>query len=291
GRVQRSVERTAVAPPTGSGAGRKRGVEMLRPLVTVGTAAAIAGLAAGSMLTPFAGASSHREAPLISRDPTADNTDLYAFVSPDRPSTVTIVANYIPLEEPAGGPNFNAFDDTVLYEIHVDNNGDAKEDITYQFRFKSTLASKATFLYAVGPITALSDPDWIQRQSYTLTRVDKNGSKQLGGTLASPPVNVGPRTIPNYDALVSDAIQSVDGGITVFAGQRDDPFFVDLGSIFDLGALRPFQSLHLIHPPNNTNGIDAVGGFNTHSIVLQVPITQLTANGHAPSGPDDPNAV
>src|SRR5690349_10075622 len=98
-------------------------------------------------------ASSHREAPLISNDPAADNTDLYAFVSPDQPNTVTIVANYIPLEEPAGGPNFANFDPDVLYEIHVDNNGDAKEDITYQFRFKTKIQNKNTFLYNTGPIT------------------------------------------------------------------------------------------------------------------------------------------
>src|SRR5262249_148696 len=105
-------------------------------------------------------ASSHREAPLISQDPTADNTDLYAFVSPDQPNTVTIIANYIPLEQPAGGPNFPAFDDNVLYEIHVDNNGDAREDLTYQFRFRTETRNPESFLYNVGPITSLSDTNW-----------------------------------------------------------------------------------------------------------------------------------
>src|SRR5215510_15140254 len=102
-------------------------------------------------------ASSHREAPLISTDPQADNTDLYAFVSPDRPDTVTMVANYIPLEEPAGGPNFASFDPSVLYEIKVDNNGDGKEDISYQFRFRSGYQNPGTFLYNTGPVMSLND--------------------------------------------------------------------------------------------------------------------------------------
>src|SRR5437773_5443237 len=116
-------------------------------------------------------ASSHREATLISQDPMADNTDLYAFRSPDKPETVTIIANYIPLESPAGGPNFPAFDDTVLYEIHIDNDGDAREDVTYQFRFKTATRNPDTFLYNVGPIDSLTDTDWNRPQTYTVTRV------------------------------------------------------------------------------------------------------------------------
>src|SRR5262245_63004406 len=129
-------------------------------------------------------ASSHREAPLISQDPTADNTDVYAFVSPDRPDSVTIIANYIPLEQPAGGPNFPAFDDSVLYEIHVDNNGDTKEDLTYQFRFNTQTRNPDTFLYNVDQITSLSDPDWNRTQTYSVTLVkgDKNGRGELLGS-------------------------------------------------------------------------------------------------------------
>jgi hypothetical protein len=104
-------------------------------------------------------ASSHREAPVISEDPTADNTDVYAFVSQDRPNTVTIVANYIPLEEPAGGPNFNQFADDVLYELKVDNNGDGREDVTYQFEFQTQTRNGDTFLYNTGPISSPSDPN------------------------------------------------------------------------------------------------------------------------------------
>src|SRR6266508_531178 len=134
-------------------------------------------------LVSLAGASSHREAPLISQDPTADNTDLYAFVSPDRTEAVTIVANYIPLESPAGGPNFPAFDDTVLYEIHIDNDGDAKEDLTYQFRFATETRNPDTFLYNTGPIDSLSDPDWNRPQTYsvTLQRTGKGPKHQVLG--------------------------------------------------------------------------------------------------------------
>src|SRR5262244_3543712 len=114
--------------------------------------------------------SSHREAPEISKDPVADNTDVYAFVSPDRPDTVTMIANYIPLEAPAGGPNFPAFDDTVLYEIHIDNDGDSKEDLTYQFQFTTRTRNADTFLYNVGPIASLDDPNWNRPQTYSVTR-------------------------------------------------------------------------------------------------------------------------
>jgi len=222
-------------------------------------------------------ASSHREAPLISTDPTADNTDLYAFVSPDAPDTVTIIANYIPLEEPAGGPNFASFDDSVLYAIHVDNTGDSKDDITYQFRFKTTVANPNTFLYNVGPIDSLTSSN--VRQTYTVTRVKGNDddAKVLGKNIPTPPVNIGPRSIPDnpgYDALAAGAVTTLNGGIKVFAGQRDDPFFVDLGSIFDLGGLRPFNAAHVI-PLSTDPGVDGVGGYNTHTIAMQIPISQL----------------
>jgi hypothetical protein len=224
-------------------------------------------------------ASSHREAPLISNDPQADNTDVYAFVSPDRPDTVTIIANYIPLEEPAGGPNFAAFGDNVLYALHVDNNGDGKEDVTFEFRFTTRVLNGETFLYNTGPITSLTDPDWNVRQTYSVTRVVAHGhSEVLGENIPTPPVNIGPRSTPVYDSLASAAVTELPDGIKVFAGQRDDPFFVDLGSVFDLAGLRPFNPLHIIPLPA-TNGVDGVAGFNTHSIALQVPTAQLVASG------------
>src|SRR5215470_3489218 len=115
--------------------------------------------------------SSHREAPEISKDPVADNTDVYAFVSPDNSDTVTLIVNYIPLEGPAGGPNFFEFGDDVLYEIHIDNNGDAVDDITYQFHFQTTLQTPNTFLYNTGPISSLDDPNFNKRQFYSVTTV------------------------------------------------------------------------------------------------------------------------
>ena len=233
-------------------------------------------------------ASSHREAPLISNDPAADNTDLYAFVSPDAPNTVTIVANYIPLEQPAGGPNFASFGDDVRYEIKVDNSGDGEEDVTYRFRFKTTTGNPKTFLYNTGPIDTLSDSDWNVRQTYTVTRITKHGSKVLGTDIPVPPVNIGPRSTPGYDALAAAAIAELPGA-KVFAGQRDDPFYVDLGSIFDLAGLRPFNSLHAI-PLSNDAGVDGVAGYNTHSIVLQVPIKKLTRD-HMTHEADEPEAV
>src|SRR5919204_1633515 len=234
------------------------------------------------------GASSHREAPLISQDPMADNTDLYAFRSPDRPDTVTIIANYIPLESPAGGPNFPAFDDTVLYEIHIDNDGDAKEDLTYQFRFETETRNPDTFLYNTGPITSLDDPNWNRRQTYSvrLVRHGRGRSSRdevLGEKLTTPPDNIGPRSTPDYEALADAAVHPLAGGIKVFAGQRDDPFFVDLGSVFDLAGLRPFNAFHAIPLPAEP-GRDAVARYNTHTIAIQVPIAQIVQAGHPTIG-------
>jgi Domain of unknown function (DUF4331) len=240
-------------------------------------AALAAALVRGSGPEPSE-ASSHREAPRISVDPSADNTDVYAFVSPDRPDTVTIVANYIPLEEPAGGPNFNEFADDVLYELKVDNNGDGREDVSYRFEFSTRTRNGNTFLYNTGPIDTLSDPDWNRPQTYKVTRVTKKKATVLGRNLPTPPVNIGPRSTPNYGSLRQAAVRELSGGIKVFAGQSDDPFYVDLGSVFDLAGLRPFNPAHVI-PLAADDGVDGVGGFNTHSIVLQVPIKQLTSDG------------
>lgn len=237
-------------------------------------------------------ASSHREAPLISKDPAVDNTDLYAFVSPDRSDTVTIVANYIPLQDPNGGPNFASFDSTARYEIHIDNDRDSKPDVSYRFVFEDKVQNKKTFLYATGPITSLDDPDYNFRQFYRV-EVSTDGGKDydtIAKHLPVPPVNIGPRSTPNYDTLASAAISDLPGGGKVFAGQRDDPFFVDLGSVFDLGGLRPFNGAHLIPLPAE-DGVDGVSGYNVHSIIVQVPIASLTRDGKIPSGADDPDAV
>ena len=191
--------------------------------------------------------SSHREAPEISKDPVADSTDVYAFVSPDQPDTVTLIANYIPLQGPAGGPNFYEFGDDVLYEIHIDNDGDAKPDVTYQFRFTTRIRNQRTFLYNTGPIDSLDDADWNRRQTYSVTKLLAGQSpKVLASRLPCPPCNIGPRSTPSYVDLANMAIRTLPTGEKVFAGQRAEGFYVDLGSIFDLGALRPFQNLHLL---------------------------------------------
>jgi hypothetical protein len=223
--------------------------------------------------------SSHREAPEISKDPVADSTDIYAFVSPDRPGTVTLIANYIPLEGPAGGPNFYAFGDDVLYEIHVDNDGDAKADVTFQFRFQTTLADPATFLYNTGPILSLNSPNWNSRQTYTVTRVKGGASAVIAEGLACPPCNIGPLSTPRYAALAATAVHDLPGGVRVFAGQRAEGFYVDLGAVFDLGDLRPFENLHANYGMNvfsgSAPGVNATAALNVHSIAIQVPVSQL----------------
>lgn len=235
-------------------------------------------------------ASSHREAPLISADPLADNTDTYAFVSPDAPDTVTLIANWIPLEAPGGGPNFYKFGDDVLYRINVDNDGDAKDDIVYEFRFKTRIQNKATFLYNTGPIASLDDPNFNMRQTYTVTRIDRRGRQVLGSNLTTPPVNVGLRSTPNYEVLGDAGIHTLSDGSRVFAGQRDDPFFVDLGSVFDLLGLRPFNPAHLIPLPGAA-GVDGLRGINVHTIALQVPKRALTHDGSAGSDPKNTNSI
>lgn len=252
---------------------------LIRPR-SVGLVALTLGLAAAlalSLLAP-SGASSHREAPLIAEDPVADNTDTYAFVSSADPDNTVLVANYIPLQGPAGGPNFYNFGEDVLYAINVDNDGDAVADLTYEFRFTTEIQDPTTFLYATGPITSLDDATFNLRQTYELSVVADGVRTVIGSDLPVPPNNLGPRSTPNYQDLANDAISDLGDGITAFAGQREDPFWVDLGSIFDLGALRPFNDLHLIPLPVEP-GVDAVAGKNVHSIVLEVPSDVLSPSG------------
>ena len=227
--------------------------------------------------------SSHREAPGISKDPVADSSDVYAFVSPDKPGTVTLITNYVPLQGPGGGPNFYEFGDDVLYQIHIDNDGDGSADVTYSFQFSTTVADEDTFLYNTGPIESLDSPNWNRRQFYTVTREAKGRSQVLGRHLACPPCNIGPLSTPDYPALACEAVHDLGGGATVFAGQRAEGFYVDLGSIFDLGDLRPFASDHnhfgLANYPTNGPGVNATKNLNVHSIALQVPVADLTRGG------------
>ncbi len=255
-------------------------------------------------------ASSHREAPLISEDPLADNTDLYAFVSPDRPDTVTIIANYIPMETPASGPGFWSFDPNAVYNIYVDNTGDAVPDVSFEFRFRNTVRNDGTFLAHLGTagmgtdgtsggdavISSLNDPDFNTRQTYSVTMTTlgrrtpfgRSGGSvtTLGTDLVVPPFNIGPGATPNYERdLASRAVYDLPGGIKVFAGPRDDPFFIDLGAIFDRLELRPLGAF------GDPAGRDTIAGFANHAICLQIPIALLTSTRQMPSGPADPAAV
>jgi hypothetical protein len=243
--------------------------------------------------------SSHREAPAISQDPVADNADTYAFVSPDDPTTVTIITNYVPLEGPPGGPNFFEFGDDVLYSIFIDNDGDTFPDITYQFRFRTTLQNPDTFLYNTGPIGSLTDPNWNKRQLYSVRKIhsrhNDNHERDGGGdvlavNLTCPPCNIGPRSTPDYDALAAAAVHHLPTGETVFAGQRNDGFFVDLGAIFDLGDIREIQNLHLIPTAAGTS-VDPLKTMNIHTIAIKVPISKLTGHGSRPSDPASSDAV
>lgn len=234
--------------------------------------------------------SSHREAPESSKDPVADNTDVYVFVSPDRPDTVTIITNYIPFENPAGGPTFYEFGDDVQYRINIDNNGDGVTDIVYEFSFETTVPNSESFLYNTGPIESLDSPNFNRPQRYTVTEVRGDSRTTLGEDLLSPPCNVGFRSTPNYPDLANSAIHDLGDGMVVFAGQRLEGFFIDLGSIFDLAALRPFQNLHLISSAAAA-GVNALRGFNVHSIAIQIPISKLTADGSVPTDPLAANSV
>jgi hypothetical protein len=241
----------------------------MRKFMNVGAVLMVAAALAFGGMAGRVGASSHREAPLISADPQADATDLYAWVSSDRPDSVTLVANYIPLEAGYAGPNFYKFGDDVLYEINIDNNGDALDDIVFQFRFRSVVQNPNTFLYNTGPVTAIDDPDLNQRQYYSVSVLGRGGERDpqrsgrmIADNLQVAPANVGPKSYPEgYGKVAMQAVRDIGNGIKVFAGPRDDPFFVDLGGIFDL--------------LSGIRGRDDLGGLNVHTIALQVPIAGL----------------
>ncbi|WP_067468288.1 DUF4331 domain-containing protein [Actinomadura macra] len=240
-------------------------------LFTAGAALAAAGLAGSG--PGAATASSHREAPLISGQPQYDNTDVYAFVSPDKPDTTTLVANFLPFEEPAGGPNFYKFAHDARYEINVDNDGDSLPEFTYRFEFKDSLQNPNTFLYNTGPVKSLVDPNLNFRQTYDLKLIHrKAGAVVATRTLAThvpvAPSNVGRASMPNYRTLREQAVKTLSSGAQVFAGQADDPFFLDL-RVFDLlygGNLKEV-------------GNDTLRGYNVQSVALQIPTKALVKPG------------
>src|SRR3989440_4216991 len=223
-------------------------------LVVAGAAAAAVAVALARGPAPQAGnASSHREAPLISEDPSADNTDLYAFRSPDKPDTFTILSNLIPGEDPAPRPDYYTFSPSARYDIYADTNGDGKPDVTWYFRFRNQ-----------APVAFLQNT----QQSYTVTKVTGRKSSVVGNGLLTPPDNIGPRSTPNYHALATAGIHQLGDGTTVFAGQRDDAFFGDIGAIFDLVAIREGTGA-------SGGGKDFFAGYGVHAIGLQVPLSLL----------------
>ena len=229
-----------------------------------------------ALSVPMAWASSHSEAPGTSKDRLADDTDLYAWVSPDAANAVTFVGNWIPLIEPNSGPNFASFDDEVSYYINIDNVGDALDHIQYKFTFKNTRQNGNTFLYNTGVVTSLNDPDLNVRQTYTITRYDDGAPTVLATDLPVAPNFVGPVSMPDYGSLAKAAVHTLPDGSKVFVGPRDDPFYVDLAAIFDLLTIRK-------PPGNRGRGVDGLAGFNVMTIALQVPMTRLTRDGQAPS--------
>ncbi|UOG74254.1 DUF4331 family protein [Hymenobacter tibetensis] len=243
---------------------------LTRPILPIALAAtAVAGLLAWNGQTTQLEASSHREAPLIADDPLADNTDLYAFRDPVNPEMINIIANYIPLELPQGGPNYNTFGENVRYEIHIKNSADnpTRDDITYRFTFTRTNQDPTTFFnIRLG-----------QQNLKTTYTCEKSVAGGAFTTIVTngivPPPNIGPRSIESaaglnspYNTLMANAIQTV-GTSKIFCGPVDDPFFVDLGGIFDLGGVR------------TASARDGVARKNTHAIALQLPISELQKDG------------
>jgi hypothetical protein len=230
---------------------------MRRKTIALGGAVLLVSAAAvgAAILGPGSGiASSHREAPLIAEDPSADLTDLYAFRSPDKPNTVTILADVIPGEDPAAGPNWYTFSPNARYNLKIDTNGDAVPNVTYQFQFHTK----------TGPFF-LGDT----AQPYTVTRI-VGGKSRVVARGTTPPNNIGPRSTPNYRSLAAKGVVGIAGGGNAFAGQRDDPFFGDIGAIFDLVAIRKGTG-------NMGGGKDFFAGYGVHTFAVQIPIASLNA--------------
>ncbi len=283
----------------------------------------VAALLAIGIAVPLSLGSSHREAPLSSIDPTADDTDVYAYTAKDAQDALTVVANWIPFEDPAGGPNFYKFDQRARYYINVDNTGDGKYDVRYRFTFRDKYENGGnSFLYALPGVSSIDDPKLLQKQFYDVERLSYGYAKSASSSkkhkkgkrhsrkhkkskgkhrstrrvlrsvrtvarnIPVAPNNVGPKTIPDYDKVANQAITELPGGGKVFAGQRDDPFFVDLGQTFDAINFRPG-----VIPGDHGGGKDDLAGYGVHSIVLQVPEEKVTRDGDEVESAKDKNAV
>ena len=246
-------------------------------------------------------AASHREAPAIALDPTADITDVYAFRSWADPEKVVFIMNVIPSQEPSAGPNYFNFDDDVLYQLHLDTNQDGKaEDIVYRFRFKTEIRppfkdlpvayagvdSVAGLPPAIRALDGPGSEGLGLRQRYTVTEIKGNKRRNLGtGTMFAVPSNIGPRTIPDYESLTNQGIYNLKNGGKVFAGQRDETFYIDLGATFDTLNFRAIPILSSDQDSNDASnpfGNDMFSGFNVNTIAIAVSIKDIT---------NDPNAV
>jgi hypothetical protein len=249
-------------------------------------------LAAAVLVVSLGVGSSHREAPNSTRDPQADWTDVYAFTARDAPNAVTIVGNLDPFQLPQGGPNYNStFDPKARYYINVDNTGDGRADVRYRFEFRDVLrgTAKQGYPHSLPTVDSVNDPDFAFRQRYTVIeeRYNRRGKRTRSRKIATNtvvPGNVGPKTMPKYDAVVQSGLGRLRGGGRVFVGARDDPFFIDLGGAFD--------SINLCRGTGNEGGCrDDIAGFNVNSIVLQLPEAQVTRDRENVGGPDDSTAV
>jgi hypothetical protein len=258
-------------------------------------AATAAVLAAGALATTGVFGSSHREAPRIMLDPSADNTDVYAFVAPDAPGKLTVVSNWVPLQNPAGGPYFGKLDPEARYYVKIDNTGDGVEDVAYRWQFHNKFRNPKSFLYAVPPVNSINDANLNFVQTYDLYyetyRAGREvSSRRIANNVPVAPDNVGPKTMPNYANVSNGAVKGLPGGGKTFVGPVDDPFFVDLGAVFDgINIDKPGRPM--IGLGNQGGGKDDVSGYNTHTFALQVPFSDVTRDGRGVSGPKDPDAV
>ncbi len=261
-----------MSAPTAIRAGRRRRVAVV--FLAGGTVAATAAITG---LLPAASASSHREAPLIAADPAVDNTDVYAFTSPDRPDTVTLIANWQGLQEPNGGPTFYPWADGARYDINIDSDGDARPDLTYRWIFTTEdRRGNDTFLYNNGQVTSLDDENLLFRQTYDLQVLDARGRVQrtLLNDVPAAPSNTGAASVPDYRDLQQQAVHEFAGGGKSYAGQADDPFFLDL-RVFDL----------LYGGDLSEVGQDTLAGYNVNTIAIQVPKSELALNGDPERNP------